>query len=343
MRQRIHFWSILTVLAGIGLAIYFGGGLQAQELQNQTVVETDDMVIVLAGYFADGRKHDLAGVGATASIEIEGETLQLSGEIEKGTYYQDGRITFVGTLGLTEDFDYKKGDVALTLGSSNGEATVTVRKSALKSVTFSALVTVELTVGNAVEPLRLKLEGSMEGKYDREGFDLDGTLKLREPFEYKHPQVVVRMTSGSVDVEVKKSEFQEATLDVVVEVDVEVSGSHDLVLGGEVEGKYDDSGMDLEGDLTLKREFHASGGAVALVLTGGDAALELKRDVLSPLTFLNLAYKVRVEVEGEDMEGEYDDGVFRLGSEGLENLGVKELVVEPDDDNDDTNDVNDKG
>jgi len=75
MRGTSDWWSIPVLLAAIGLLVLLGGGLKAQEQQRQTVIQGEDMVVVLEGDYTAEREHDLAGVACTVKFTIEEETL----------------------------------------------------------------------------------------------------------------------------------------------------------------------------------------------------------------------------------------------------------------------------
>ncbi|MEN8149724.1 MAG: hypothetical protein ABFS86_07860 [Planctomycetota bacterium] len=264
-------------------------------------------------------------------LEVQGEVqvaLLLHGDL-KMTGPVGGKIDGAGihidaTLTLVPPFEYTKDKVTVRMKS--GSLGVQVKSNKLQKATVEVDAEMDVEVSEGSD---LLLGGELGGVYENGGFDLTGNLGLREEFEYHRPSLRGSLRSGVVGVEVKKSGFKSAFLDVEAEVDVTIPKAPSLPLEGRLRGTWAKGETDLGGELTLRKEYTVVDGTSKTVLHGGTVGLRLKKGKLQPLEFSDLVYRVEIVVEGSGGKGEYDDGRFTFESEDLKNRGLKGLAVEP--------------
>ena len=100
--------------------------------------------------------------------------------------------------------------------------------------------------------------------------DLDATLTVETDFTYEKGPMEVTLKSGSAaSVKIEHSQFKWATLDLQGEVDVTIPNSNGLKLAGELSGKYEDDGLDLDGS-GLAANLVIDVRVVSLANTAGD-------------------------------------------------------------------------
>jgi hypothetical protein len=190
----------------------------------------------------------------------------LKGTLNSGTYKPGEGVSFNARLEVTDDFVYEKGPVKTTL-KAGGSVQATVESNDLKQASFDNLDgEVELEILD--EPLMLK--GTLNGKYENDLIDFEGSLELRETWVYTKPNVTARLSGGSVEIQVEGSEFKKAELQLDGEVDIQVPNTNGLKLGGSLQGRYEDGKVDVLGTLSLRSPFELHQGGVQATIPSGE-------------------------------------------------------------------------
>ena len=267
----------------------------------------------------EGQKQvDLEGVRLVALLKLEGGELIVSGTINQGEYL-DGIVDLSASANLAKPWAFSgKGYRALLV---SGPVTIHVRQNALTGAAFSGDVSMEVDM-ESPEGDSLVAKGSISnGSYKPgEGISFECGLTLVPPsFTYKKGKVTVGFNGGDeVMVEVKQSEFKEATFNLTVQAEITIKGDV-LELEGTVEGKINDSyDIDFFGSITIMNDFSKSfGDNVSVTLKeGGKLGVKVEQSEFEWARLENITVEANIDVGGKDLKlrGEINKGKYDANS-----------------------------
>jgi len=236
------------------------------------------------------------------SIEIGDKDLKLRGSISEGKYDSDFQIDFNGELRLMEAFSYQVNDnVRLTL-VKGGKLDVKVEQSKFQEATIDLKADVEVQIKDQSLKLNGKVSGKINGAYEA---DFTGRLKLMEAFTYQvgDSLKVTLMEGGKLTVKVEQSEFKWATLNLTVQVDVQIKDQI-LKLNGKVSGKINGAyEVDFTGTLRIEEDFtyQASDSIKVTLMKGGKVSVRVEKSEFKEAT-LDLRVLAEVQINGSTLK-----------------------------------------
>jgi hypothetical protein len=233
----------------------------------------------------------LEPVQVEVELDLAGHELKLSGQVHQGKYDPDDGLDLEGELSLVPPFEYEK--APLTLDLNAGSVGLVVEKSQFERATLNVNGELDIEVPATSG---LKLQGSVQGRYTPDGFDLDCELELREPWTYSQPPVVARILSGRLGVVVEANEFKRAEFEgAPAEVQMEAPQGL-LQLDGEVDGRYEDEFIDLEGGLSVMEPFEYEFPKVVARLNSGTLRVHIEKSEFAWAELQNVVVDVEVEI-----------------------------------------------
>ncbi len=299
--------------------------------------------------FSDNRFDwpQLANINCETELNGNVESpLKLMGALQNGKYKKQ-QLEFNSSLALAEKFIYERDSVRVTLEQA-GFLKVKVENNKFQLAEFKRVQgEADIDIGGQ-RPLLLG--GRLDGKYEDGKIDFDGSIPLRESFQYSRDQVKVTLKAGErLEVTVEKSEFQSVEFEGVQgEADIDVPETNGLKLGGAIDGKYENGLIDFDGSLSLRESFDYSKGPVGFHIpsdcSGSQQNMTVKTDdnELSKLDFSNNCAQVlldfssgSLELDGAVVDGNYKGGFFAVkASLNVEETFEfeyegKQLVIEP--------------
>jgi hypothetical protein len=193
---------------------------------------------------------ELKGVEIDVSVKIGDDTLNLHGSVE-GKIDENYDVDIKGSISLVGDWIYTFPNGKATV-KDGATLTVCVEKSAFK---YAELTSVEIDVEVTVGGKKIELGGTItKGRYENGKIDFEGSIELKNDFEYKlDPVTAVLKKGGSLKVVVEQSEFQYAEItNVTATIDIKLGDKEIKLEGSITKGKYDKAGkVDLEASISL--------------------------------------------------------------------------------------------
>ena len=309
-------WDLVQSVPNDGPSDYLDNDERLPPVDGWAVVPIDMGELWLDVDLEDHKQVDLEGVRLVALLKLEGGELIVTGTINHGEYL-DGIVDLSASTNLARPWTFSgKGYSALLV---SGPVTINVRQNALTRVAFSGAsmeVDIESPEGDS-----LVIKGSISnGTYKPgEGITFEGRLTLVPPFTYKKDKVTVGFNSGDeITVEVKQSEFKEATFNLTVQAGITIKGDV-LKLKGPVEGKINDSyDIDFYGSITVMADFTKTfGDSVSVTLKeGGKLGVEVEQSEFQWAELENITVEVNIDIGGKDLKlgGEINKGKYYTNS-----------------------------
>jgi hypothetical protein len=257
-----------------------------------------------------------AGLPSVVSLLSAPGTVYALGDLHGKVATKTKKLTLDGALSIVSASSFSLHDGHALL--KGGSLTVKVEKSQFSHADLEGVaVLAAFSVGGS----SLELEGEIDGRYVPGSISFQGTLALREDFDYHagpEEGFSARLDAGGkVVVTVKASALKNAAFsEIEGALDVPVPAAKDpLRLRGTLTGRYREGRIDFDGSLAVDEPFVYEKGPVTVTLKSGAADVRVRDDGLKPVEFRQVDAVV-VIVVGEDrlhLEGTIADGAYKPG------------------------------